>query len=143
MRKHSELDWGKLCRLGRELVGKPYRFGAEIDLKDPDPSKINGLDCSELVEWLFAQIGLPFPDGSYNQSKFCKSVSMSNLLVGDLGFKWWPDTQMIHHVGIYIGNEEVLEAKGISWGIVITPKEQYMRTPHFARWGRHKDIEDA
>jgi len=42
-------------------LGKPYRFGAEVRLEDPDPP---AFDCSELVQWASARAGAPLPDGS-------------------------------------------------------------------------------
>lgn len=148
--KHSDIQWSRLVDLGRKMTGKPYEFGAEVNLKDPDPAHIKAIDCSELVEWLFAQVGIAVPDGSYNQAKRVRRLRFvpddpksDVLLLGDLGFKWDPETEVIHHVGIYIGGRNVLEAKGKKWGVVITPYEEYVGSSHFAFWGRLKDIEDA
>lgn len=147
--KHSEINWAGMIGDGKALVGKPYNFGQEVDLKDRDPKDIQAIDCSELIEWLYFPTGLAMPDGSYNQAKVCRMVPGEShefpdkLLLGDLGFKWYPDTHQIHHVGIYIGNGEILEAKGKQWGVVITPVNSFMASAHFAWWGRHKNIEDA
>lgn len=141
--KHSEINWARLIELGNKLVGKPYVFGAEVDPNNPNPDDIKAIDCSELVEWLFAQIGITVPDGSYNQAKMCVKVEEKDVLIGDLGFKWDPETQAIHHVGIHIGNKQVLEAKGKRWGVVITGLDSYMASAHFAFWGRLKSVENA
>ncbi|HYF34346.1 MAG TPA: NlpC/P60 family protein [Prosthecobacter sp.] len=147
--KHSEINWPHLINLGKKLVGKPYVFGAEVSLKNPDPDHIKAIDCSELVEWLFAQINISMPDGSYNQAKMCRPLKFDQgigsdvLLIGDLGFKWNPDTEAIHHVGIFIGEGTVLEAKGKKWGVVQTPFADYTKSDHFAYWGRLKTVEDA
>ena len=145
--KHSEIEWSKLISFGLALVGKPYKFGAEIDIKkiaaDPNPNSIIAIDCSELIEVLFALVGLSVPDGSYNQAKFCRHVSKDNLLIGDLAFKWWPDTEVIHHVGINIGEGRILEAKGRDFGVIVTPIEKYTNSSHFAFFGRHPKILDA
>lgn len=147
--KHSEIEWSKLVRLGKQLIGTPYVFGAEVNLKDPDMGHVRAIDCSELVELLYAQIGLTIPDGSYNQAKVCKRLDFGPppktdvLLIGDLGFKWVPETEVIHHVGIYIGEGQVLEAKGKAWGTILTPFKQYIGSSHFAFWGRLKSIEDS
>ena len=144
MKKHSELDWTKFIRLGKALVGKPYVFGAEINLRESDPAILKAIDCSELTEWLFFQgLGLSLPDGSYNQAKVINRLVEPPLLIGDLGFKWNPENEVIHHVGVYIGEETVLEAKGKAFGTVLTPLAQYIGSAHFAYWGRHRDIEDA
>ena len=147
--KHSEINWPHLLNFGKKLIGKPYVFGAEVDLNNPDPDKIKAIDCSELVEVLFASIGLRVPDGSYNQAKVVKKLAFGPppnvdvLLIGDLGFKWNPETEVVHHVGIFTGEGMVLEAKGKNWGVVETPFKEYINSPHFAFWGRLKSIEDA
>ena len=156
--KHSDLNWAKFIENGRKLVGKPYVFGAEVNLNEPDASKIKEIDCSELVEYLFANLlfvsgeraGLAMPDGSYNQAKVVRKLefrpddtSSDVLLIGDLGFKWDPETNVIHHVGIFIDKGKVLEAKGKKWGVVLTDCADYVASSHFAFWGRHRKIEDA
>jgi len=155
--KHSEVNWPPLIALGRRLVGKEYNFGAEVNLNDPDPDHIKALDCSELTQWLSAQatsvdgkkIDLGVPDGSQNQAKVCQRVQglssefPEKLLIWDFGFKWIPETKSIHHVGVYIGNDIVLEAKGRDFGIVLTPVIRFMASTHFAFWGRLKTLEDA
>lgn len=141
MIKHSEINWAKFIQLGKQLLGVPYNFGEEVNLKDSDPTHIKALDCSELVEWLFTQVGLLVPDGSYNQFKVSKPIT-GDLLVGDLAFKWYPDTHSIHHVGVWIG-EGVLEAKGKDWGVVLTPRKEFEASTHFAMWKRLSQISDA
>lgn len=145
--KHSEINWTKFIDLGRRLVGKPYVFGAEVNPNDPNPDNIKAIDCSELVEWLYAQIGIRVPDGSYNQAKVCVRTYPGQTsyapLIGDLGFKADPETDVVHHVGAYIGNRQVLEARGKKWGVVITPFEDYIGSSHFAFWGRLKQIQNA
>ena len=141
MKKHAEIDWSKLIRLGKQLVGKPYVFGSEVNLKDTNPDNIKAIDCSELVEWLYAQVGLNIPDGSYNQFKVTVPI-MGEPKLGDLGFKWIPDTHSIHHVGVWIG-DQVLEAKGKDFGVVLTPRSKYEGSSHFAMWRRLSSISDA
>lgn len=134
-------------------VGKPYVFGTEND-PHADPAAYKAWDCSELVEIAFAKIGITVPDGSYNQAKVINPVAPDQLQIGDLGFKWFPDTGVIHHVGIYIGNRPlpegsqvqvptVIEAKGKDWGVVLTPADTFMKSSQFAKWGRLKIIQDA
>jgi len=152
--RHDELDWDYLIKLGTQVVENhtPYVFGAEVDLDNPDPChfKFTGIDCSELMEWLYARlrrkddltpIHIPLPDGSYNQAKVCERLpSSTSLLVGDLAFKWNPDTEVIHHVGMYVGDGMILEAKGKLWGVVMSAVGSFTASQHFAYWARHKDI---
>lgn len=141
--KHSEINWPKLIDLGLKLVGTPYVFGAEVNLKDPDISHIKAIDCSELIEYLFAQIGIQVPDGSYNQAKVCRKIQAGEILIGDLIFLWNPENEVIHHVGINLGEGRILEAKGKAYGVVITPIPRLLHSSHFAFFGRLKQIEDA
>jgi cell wall-associated NlpC family hydrolase len=126
----------------KRQVGKPYVFGVENDPKEIIWDKYKAWDCSELVEIAYAKIGLQVPDGSYNQVKICNKIS-GQPLIGDMGFKWHPDTEVVHHVGIYIGNDQVIEAKGKKWGVVLTPVVQFITSPDWAYWGRLKTVEDA
>jgi cell wall-associated NlpC family hydrolase len=146
-KNHSDIDWPKLVRLGKSLVGKPYRLGAEVNiqqfLKDPRAENIKEIDCSELVEVLFAVIGITVPDGSYNQIKVCRPIIGEQLCIGDLGFKANPDNGVVHHVGIYIGDNTILEAKGKAWGTVLTPLATYAASSHFYQWGRLKCIAEG
>jgi cell wall-associated NlpC family hydrolase len=76
------VDWNKFKEIGEKQLGKPYSFGVEDNLKDADPK---AFDCSELVEWLYAQVGVVVPDGSMNQY----DAELTQLLthrLGDVGF---------------------------------------------------------
>lgn len=143
--KYGEIDWAKLVHFGKLLVGKPYVFGKEINIKNvvekKDPNLVEAIDCSELVELLYALINIYIEDGSYNQAKYTYAIPKESVKVGDLGFKADPETGVIHHVGVYVGENLVLEAKGKKWGVVLTPKQDYEASTHFLKWGRHKIIE--
>lgn len=141
MLKHSEIRWARFIDLGKQLLGKPYNFGEEVNLKDGDPTHIKAIDCSELVEWLFAQVGVVVPDGSYNQFKHSVPIE-GDPKIGDLAFKWIPETKSVHHVGVWI-DEGVLEAKGKDFGVVLTPRDKYEASSHFAMWRRISQIADA
>lgn len=150
--KDSEVKWGAFIEFLLAQVGKPYVYGVENDPK-ADPSTYKAWDCSELSRVAFAKIGIIVPDGSYNQARVVHAVSPNSLRIGDLGFLMIPDTGVIHHVGIFIGNRKigtdvidtptVIEAKGKSWGVVLTPATKFMSTPQFAKWGRLNVIQDA
>ena len=142
MKKHSEINWPQFIKHATQLVGTPYVFGAETRLDDPDPTHVKELDCSELCEWLFAQVGIMVPDGVYNQFKASSPIT-GEPLIGDLGFKWIPETQSVHHVGILIMPDKVIEAKGKAWGVVLTDRRVYEASPHFAMWRMLNAIRDT
>jgi peptidoglycan DL-endopeptidase CwlO len=67
-----------------------------------------GFDCSGLVQYCYGKIGIYLPHSSAMQYNYGRHVSRSELRPGDLVFFWNP----IHHVGIYIGNGNMINATG-------------------------------
>jgi cell wall-associated NlpC family hydrolase len=65
----------------------------------------SGFDCSGLVMYVFAQIGVSLPHSSYAQFNMGTPVSISQLQPGDLVF-----FAGASHVGIYIGGGQFIHA---------------------------------
>ena len=78
-------------------VGKAYVFGAA------GPS---AFDCSGLTMAAWAQAGVSLPHSSSAQYASGRHISESELQPGDLVFYYSP----ISHVGIYIGNGQIVNA---------------------------------
>ena len=78
-------------------VGSPYQWGAA------GPSTF---DCSGLTMWAWAQAGVALPHNSAAQYAATPRVDSSDWQPGDLLFHGSP----IHHVGMYIGNGQMVEA---------------------------------
>lgn len=78
-------------------LGTPYRWGAA------GPS---AFDCSGLTSWAFKQAGVSLPRTSRAQATVGTPVAKANLQPGDLVFFYKP----VSHVGIYIGNGQVVHA---------------------------------
>lgn len=78
-------------------TGKPYQWGAA----GPD-----SYDCSGLTMWAWAQAGVSLPHNSGSQYAATPRVDGSDWQPGDLLFFGSP----IHHVGMYIGNGQMVEA---------------------------------
>ena len=88
--------------LATKQIGKPYVWGAE------GPSTF---DCSGLTYYVFKNaVGISLPRTSTEQSKTGTTVSKSNLQPGDLIFSSTNGTGNVSHVGIYIGNNEMIHA---------------------------------
>lgn len=124
----------KLILDGRRIllsqVGKRYIFGHEVELSDPDPL---AFDCSELVQWLFWQLGFKdVPDGSYNQYDYSKPVVERMPL--DLGF--YRNDQGVHHVGISYDDIWVVHAKSTVSGVVKEPVWKFEEVKDFSGWRR-------
>jgi peptidoglycan DL-endopeptidase CwlO len=64
-----------------------------------------GFDCSGLVMWAFAQVGVSLPHSSYAQYSYGVPVSRDQLQPGDLVF-----FDGLGHVGIYIGGDQFVHA---------------------------------
>lgn len=78
-------------------VGKPYQWGAA----GPD-----SYDCSGLTLWSWAHGGVSLPHNSGAQYSATARVDLGDIAPGDLLFYGSP----IHHVGMYIGNGQMVEA---------------------------------
>jgi cell wall-associated NlpC family hydrolase len=64
-----------------------------------------GFDCSGLVMWAFAQVGVSLPHSSYAMWNYGVPVSEDELEPGDILF-----FDGLGHVGLYIGNGQFIEA---------------------------------
>jgi cell wall-associated NlpC family hydrolase len=64
-----------------------------------------GFDCSGLVMWAFAQVGVSLPHSSYAMYGYGVPVSRDQLEAGDIVF-----FDGLGHVGIYIGNGQFVHA---------------------------------
>ena len=80
----------------REL-GVPYVFGAA--------SPERGFDCSGLVYWAYAQVGVRLPRVTYDQVRVGIPVVVADLRAGDLIFtRGDVPVRDFGHVGMYVGN---------------------------------------
>jgi cell wall-associated NlpC family hydrolase len=89
--------------LGIRDGGVADRFG--------DYKKV-GFDCSGLALYAWAQVGVYLPHYSGYQYSGQPKVSRNNLQPGDLVFYAYntSDPSTIHHVAIWLGNNQIIEA---------------------------------
>lgn len=88
-----------------QFVGNPYVWGGT--------SLTNGADCSGFVQSVFADFGVALPRTSSQQRSAGIPVSYEEALPGDL-------ICYAGHVGIYIGNGQIVNAMSPSQGIGIS-----------------------
>ena len=88
-----------------QFVGNTYVWGGE--------SLTNGADCSGFVKAVYAQFGVSLPHSSYSLRYEGYAVSEGELKPGDL-------ICYSGHVGIYIGNGQIVHASNAKDGIKIS-----------------------
>lgn len=118
----------------RTYLGVKYRLGAEVAPRDPMPEDI---DCSELIELVYAKNDLEMPDGSQHQFKLC--IPVQTPVPGDLGFLWSDKWQRIGHVAIYVGDNKIIHAVG-GRGVVEDNRSIIEHSDRFRGWGRYPDF---
>lgn len=101
---------GIILNAARKMLGTPYEWGGG-NANGPTYNNAHGragvgLDCSGLVLYAYAQAGISMPHFALSQSNMGKEVPVNQLQPGDLvGFGG-----DVHHIGIYIGNGQMIEA---------------------------------
>ena len=84
------------AQLALAYLGVPYIWGG---------STPTGFDCSGLVSYVYAQLGVSLPHFAAAQWGFGVAVPAPDLQPGDLVF-----FDKLDHVGIYLGNDEFINA---------------------------------
>ena len=89
-------QYGGVVGVAMQYLGTPYVWGG---------ASPGGFDCSGLVMYAFAQVGVSLPHSSYAQYGMGVPVSYDQLQPGDLVF-----FSGLGHVGIYIGGGQFIHA---------------------------------
>lgn len=106
--KPSSSGGGKgqeIAKFACKYIGYPYVAGGT--------SLTNGADCSGFVMAVYQAFGYSLPRSSYAQSSAGRAVSYSEAQPGDIIYYGG-------HVGIYIGNGQIVHASTERTGIKIT-----------------------
>lgn len=94
----------------RRYLGVPYLWGGT------DPSK--GLDCSGLVQRVYADLGIQLPRVASDQATVGQAVpSLAQAQPGDILAFGSP----VHHVGIYVGNGMMIAAPHTGARVCVQP----------------------
>ncbi len=84
------------ARIALQYLGVPYVWGGA------SPS---GFDCSGLVMYVYAQLGISLPHYTVSQWNATEPISASQMQPGDLVF-----FDGLGHVGIYLGGGQMVDA---------------------------------
>lgn len=93
-------------------IGVPYRWGGE------QPGV--GFDCSGLTQWAWGRAGVGLPRTAQGQYDATTHISLGSLQPGDLVF-WGGGSGSIEHVGMYVGNGDVVHAPQTGQNVQISP----------------------
>lgn len=96
-----------IAEFALQFVGNPYVYGGT--------SLTNGADCSGFTQSVFSHFNIALPRTSYEQRNIGTTVDgLDNAQPGDL-------IAYHGHVGIYIGNGNIVHASTSTEGIVVSP----------------------
>ena len=105
LRDPADLDGtvgAKIVSMAMPYLGTRYRSAG---------ASPNGFDCSGFTIYLYAKLGYSLPHSATAQYKNCGyAVAKSDLQPGDLVF-FSDSSHAIGHVGIYIGNGQIIHAR--------------------------------
>jgi peptidoglycan DL-endopeptidase RipA len=124
-----------VIRRGMSQIGVPYSWGGG---NAAGPSKgidsgagITGFDCSGLVLYSFAGVGIKLPHYSGSQYNLGRKIPSSQMRRGDVIFYGPGGSQ---HVTIYLGDGQMLEAPDIGLKVRVAPVRTSGMTPYVIRY---------
>jgi phenylalanyl-tRNA synthetase beta subunit len=123
----------KVVSMSQELVGKPYKYGADIYTEAP-----NAFDCSSFTAYLYKESGILLPCVSVDQYVWGDAITEDEAVAGDLVFsnthinirgifhtetkeflKGTKIEKALDHVGMYLGDGKVIHATQGGDGVVV------------------------
>lgn len=108
-----------------KYLGGPYAWGGNTPI---------GFDCSGYVQYVLQQCGITIPRTTELQVQVGNYISKASLRPGDLVFLQNTYRTGVSHVGIYIGNNQMIHASS-SKGVTISnlTSNYYVEHYHSAR----------
>jgi cell wall-associated NlpC family hydrolase len=88
-------------KVAEDQIGKPYVYGG---------SGPNSFDCSGLTSYAWRAAGVSLSHDAYRQWFETTRVSIDQIQPGDLLFFGDYGVESIHHVAIYVGGGQMVEA---------------------------------
>jgi peptidoglycan DL-endopeptidase RipB len=123
-----------VIRRAGSQMGVPYSWGGGT-LNGPskgvdDGANITGFDCSGLMRYAFAGVGVLLPRFSGDQYNAGRHIPQDQARRGDLIFYGPGGSQ---HVTMYLGNGQMLEASGSAAKVTVSPVRRPGMTPFLTR----------
>jgi cell wall-associated NlpC family hydrolase len=110
------LSGSQVVTEAEQFLGVPYQWGGT--------SPTTGFDCSGFVQYVYGQLGVSLPRTSEEQATVGTPVpSLADAQPGDLVF-YEPGPSGPGHVGIYIGNGEMIDAPHTGTDVQVQPVGQ-------------------
>lgn len=107
---YNEVISNQVVNYALNFVGNPYVYGGN--------SLTNGTDCSGFTMLVYANFGVSLPRSAPDQAYAGKSVSLDNIMPGDIVVSGYDG--VVCHAAIYIGNGQLVHALNSNVGIVVT-----------------------
>ena len=124
-----------VIRRGMSQLGVPYSWGGGTAAgpgKGIDSgSGTTGFDCSGLVLYSFAGVGIKLPHYSGAQYDLGRKIPASQMRRGDVIFYGPGGSQ---HVTIYLGQGQMLEAPDVGLKVRVAPVRTSGMTPYVIRY---------
>lgn len=113
----------EIVRTAKSFLNVPYRWGGT--------SPTGGFDCSGFSMTVYQLNGLNMPRSSQAQWEVGMSIDRDQLLRGDLVFFTTRGSGEVSHVGIYLGDNNIIHAPGWGKRIRIDSLEEKYYRRHF------------
>ncbi|BBX44512.1 NlpC/P60 family peptidoglycan endopeptidase RipA [Mycobacterium cookii] len=124
-----------VIRRGMSQIGVPYSWGGGTAAgpgKGIDSGAgTTGFDCSGLVLYSFAGVGIKLPHYSGAQYNLGRKIPSSQMRRGDVIFYGPGGSQ---HVTIYLGQGQMLEAPDVGLKVRVAPVRTSGMTPYVVRY---------
>ena len=109
----------------RSLLGTRYKWAGITPAK--------GLDCSGFVKYVFAKLGIDLPHHAADLAKLGGLVSKDTAAMQPGDLLVFGKGKRISHVGIYVGDGNMIHASSASRRVVEAPVGRY-RPPGGLQW---------
>lgn len=92
---------GLVREVAVKFLGAPYLWGGR---------HFSGIDCSGFVQIVYKVLGIKLPRDASQQQKIGRPVMFKDVLLGDLIY--FENNFRISHVGIYLGDGQIIHSHG-------------------------------